>query len=163
MCCYRCQLFYIQHWQPFYLFSIFTTFRVTFFVKWFVFKNNQCSKRVYYMTNNSKNIQLLMNLLTEFAKDGYNSDGALKFHHIYILDTGNNVLLSSWDIPMATTISVHNTYVCQPKIYFVDNDAEYVLFVVFGCLRYSLKLSVMNYGFLDNQIYFHIVFISYDT
>lgn len=35
------------------------------------------------MTNNSKNIQLLMNLLTEFAKDGYNSDRALKVHHIY--------------------------------------------------------------------------------
>lgn len=68
---------------------------------------------------------------------------------IHIWDMGNGVLLSSWDIPMATTISVHNTYVChlqmkdtyrnQPEIYFVDNDAEYVLCVDFRCLRYSFK------------------------
>lgn len=93
-------------------------------------------------------------------------------HHIY----GTRGITYSFQVGIyhiATNISVHNTNVChlqtketysnQPEIYFVDNDAEYVLFVVFGCMRYSLKLSEMNYGFLDNQIYFHIVFISYDT
>lgn len=68
---------------------------------------------------------------------------------------------------MATTISVHNTYVYhlqmkdtyrnQPEIYFVDNDAEYVLCVDFRCLRYSLKLSEINYRFLDYRIYLGVL------
>lgn len=146
MCCYRCQLFYIQHWQPFYLFSIFTTFRVTFFVKWFVFKNNQCSKRVYYMTNNSKNIQLLMNLLTEFAKDGYNSDGALKFHHIYIYWTREitysfQVGIYLWPPPFLFTTLM---YVIFKRTKLIVINQKFILSIMMLNMCYLLSSAVWD-------------------
>lgn len=72
------------------------------------------------MTNNSKNIQLLMKLLTEFAKGEYNSDRKLKVHHIYGtrgITYSFQVGIYIWPLPfLFTTLMYVETYRNQPEI-----------------------------------------------